>query len=244
MTPNWYISRVTTPAIQQVHDHVVREIISGRWPRTSRIPSERKLSEIIGLSRMTVRAGLQEAEKSGLIAPSPQRGWYVRDRVLSEPPAELQSFTEMAHALGFTPTSRLVERVVRAAQLDEAKALRLAPSSPVIAITRVRGMDARPVTVEDLVLPFDLVPWLETTDLTNASLYARLAEHGHQMTYSRYTVRAESASAELARALSMPDGAAVLVATETAYNAEGVAVLLGTNHYRGDAYQFTADLHR
>jgi GntR family transcriptional regulator len=230
--------------VARVKKRILDGIVSGRYPSGSRLPSERQFAEEIGLSRMTVRAGFQAASDDGLIGPSPQRGWYVRDLVLQEPPSRLQSFTEMAQELGFRPSSTVVDQRERPATLDEAHRLHLAPTAPVVAIRRVRSMDERPVTVEDLVIPAAVAPWLAATDLTDASLYELFAAHGIQFSYSRYTVQAQNASGTLASLLNLPVGGAILVATEVAVGRDAAPLLFGTNHYRGDAYQFTADLTR
>ncbi|WP_202867730.1 GntR family transcriptional regulator [Kribbella pittospori] len=233
------------PAVERVKKRIQDGIVRGRYPSGSRLPSERQFALETGLSRMTVRAGFQAASDEGLIVPSPQRGWYVRDLVLREPPSRLQSFTEMAHELGFRPSSEILDHRERPATLDEAHRLHLAPTAPVVAIRRLRGMDDRPVTVEDLVIPVAIAPWLPTADLTNASLYELFSTHGIEFSYSRYTVQAQNADAPLAALLNLPAGGAILVATEIAFAQDTTTPLLsGTNHYRGDAYQFTADLTR
>jgi GntR family transcriptional regulator len=238
------VATVTEPAVERVKKRIREGIVRGKYPSGSRLPSERQFALETGLSRMTVRAGFQAASDDGLIAPSPQRGWYVRDLVLREPPSRLQSFTEMAHELGFRPTSEILDHRERPATLDEAHRLHLAPTAPVTAIRRLRGMDGRPVTVEDLVIPVAVAPWLVDTDLTDASLYELFSTHGIEFAYSRYTVQAQNATETLATLLNLPPAAAILVATEIAYTQDTSPLLSGTNHYRGDAYQFTADLTR
>ena len=224
---------VGQPSVTRVKEHIRNGIVGGRYPSGSKLPSERQFAEEIGLSRMTVRAGFQAACDDGLIRPSPQRGWYVRDLVLQEPPSRLQSFTEMAHQLGFRPTSTVVHQRERAASLDEAHRLHLAPTAPVVAIRRVRSMDDRPVTVEDLVIPVAVAPWLPSTDLTDASLYDLLAQHGVELSYSRYTVQAHNANSTLAPLLNLPIGGAILVATEVAVGQDAAPLLFGTEPLPG-----------
>jgi GntR family transcriptional regulator len=78
-------------------------------------------------------------------------------------------------------------------------------------------MDGRPVTVEDLVIPVAIAPWLTTVDLTDASLYQLFSAHGIEFSYSRYTVQAQNADATLATLLNLPTNGAILVATEIAF---------------------------
>ena len=230
--------------MSRVKKRILDGIVSGRYPAGGKLPSERRFADETGLSRMTVRAGFQAAADEGLILPSPQRGWYVRELVLHETPSRLQSFTEMAEDLGFHPSSQVLEQRERPASLDEARLLHLAPTAPVVAVRRIRGMDGRPVTVEDLVIPVSVAPWIASADLNDASLYKLFESHGVEFSYSRYTVQAQNASAPMAALLNLPAGGAILVATEVAVGRGGLPLLFGTNHYRGDAYQFTADLIR
>lgn len=234
----------STSAIDTAAARIVDAVVSGRFSPGARLPGERALASELGLSRMTARAGLQAAAARGLIHSSPQRGWFVVETTVSEPPAELQSFTEMAHGLGLTPGSELIDRCVRTATLDEAQLLNVAPSSPVIVLRRVRALNGRPINVEDLLFAQSLFPWLAEIDLTDRSIYELLVEHGHTMLHSRYSVHAENADAALAELLGLPDGGAVLVAVETARDTNGTVVLHGISHFRGDAYRFTADLWR
>jgi GntR family transcriptional regulator len=52
---------------QQLRDVLVDSIESETWGVNERIPSENKLSEIYGLSRMTVRAVISDLVKEGYI---------------------------------------------------------------------------------------------------------------------------------------------------------------------------------
>ncbi len=243
---NWYIKGMTSsrPAVEEASRKIIDQIMSGRFTPGSRIPSERDLATELGVSRMSARAALQDVAAKGLLYSSAQRGWYVVEATVSEPPAELQSFTEMAQSLGLTPSSRIIKRQTRTGSIDEARQLSIAPSSPVVEIRRLRALNGRPVNLEDLVFPQELLPWLATKDLTNQSIYALLADHGHPMSHSRYTVQAENADAELAKLLELKLGGAILVATEVAHDVHGTIVLFGKSHYRGDAYRFTANLWR
>jgi len=52
-------------------------ILSGRWQKGDRLPSESKLVDHLGISRTTVRIALQSAEVEGLIRRAAGRGTFV-----------------------------------------------------------------------------------------------------------------------------------------------------------------------
>lgn len=246
-TRSWIgtVSGVATgTALNKAMETILEGIRLGRYPRGTALPSERVLSAQFGLARMTVRAALKQLETMGEVSASPQRGWYVRQLMVGEAPSTLQSFTEMAAERGLRAGSRVISREVRPAHLEEAEDLRIAPTAPVIAIRRLRTMDELPITVEDLVLPMSRVGWLADVDLEDASLYVLLAQHGIHLDHSQYTVTAVNAAPDIAAMLGLPAGAAILVADEITYARGEVAIIRGRNRYRGDAYQFVAQLVR
>jgi GntR family transcriptional regulator, arabinose operon transcriptional repressor len=61
----------------QLHNQLRQLILSGRWKRGSRIPSESELTAYLKVSRSTVRLGLQAAEIEGLIERTAGRGTFV-----------------------------------------------------------------------------------------------------------------------------------------------------------------------
>ncbi|MBU2670274.1 GntR family transcriptional regulator [Actinoplanes bogorensis] len=229
-------------ASTQAYEQLTRDLTVGRYAPGTRLPGERDLAGLLGVSRATLRLALSRLESEGVLQRSAQRGWFVPTQVLGEPPSTLQSFTEMARARGLRPTARVMVQEVRPASLDEAAKLRIAPAAPVLQIDRLRGMDGTPVCYDVVILP---ALALQDSDLTDKSLYDELRERcGIEVHRSAYTLVAESADTELARLLGITAGAPVLVGDEVAYTADGTPVLIGHNKYRGDAYRFEADLFR
>jgi GntR family transcriptional regulator len=215
------------------------------FPANGRLPSERALAEQLGVSRATVRQVLTALARTGLLRASPNRGWYVNASVLSEGPNILRSFTEDVSDRGFTPMSRVLGQRVRAATLDEAGSLGLAPAAPILELDRLRGMDDVPVGVDHALLPMRLVPGLDTIDLDQRSLYETLAERYHLVaTRCDYQVQAQAADERIARLLHLDPGAPVLVGSYTTYNEEEQPILCGWTSFRGDAYKFKASLFR
>jgi len=237
---------VTLPAAAaHAYDQLVQDLDLGLYAAGTRLPGERELSSRFHVSRATLRIALSALEGEGRVQRSAQRGWFVPAQVVGEPPSTLQSFTEMARARGLRPTATVLRQETRPATLDEASRLRIAPTSPVVQIDRLRGMDGTPVCFDVVVLPQQRAAEIATADLTDVSLYATLQELcGLAIHRSAYSVMAAVADAPLAKLLGTSVGAPILVGDEIAYTADGTPVLLGVNRYRGDAYRFEADLFR
>jgi len=215
------------------------------FPAGARLPGERELAGRLGISRSTLRLALGRLADEGRLRRSAQRGCFVPQEVVGEPPSTLQSFSEMAAARGLRAGARVLTQRARPADFDEARRLGVAPAARVVELRRLRTMDDVPVCVDLSVVIGARVPALAEADLTDRSLYATIEElAGIRITRSSYTVHAGACPADTAALLDLTPGAPVLIGDELSYDAAGSAVLLGQSVYRGDAYRFQADLFR
>ena len=231
--------------VQETKKRLGDEIRRGLFPPASRLPSERDMSATLGVSRSTLRQALSMLEDERLVTRSAQRGWFVSHQTIGEPPSTLQSFTEMAAARGLRATAKVLTQTVRPASLDEAEKLGIAPAAPVIHLERLRGMEGTPVCVDSVALVHARTAAISVLDLNDVSLYETLERYCNLTVYrSAYSVQAVPCDARIAELLRIEPGAPVLVGREVAYTADGVPLLFGVNHYRGDAYVFEADLYR
>ena len=221
------------------------DLASGKWATGSRLPSERSLSEELGVSRTILRHALRELADAGLLEPAAQRGWFVTRQRLSEGPNTLAGFTENARERGLNPGARIISQFVRPATFEEAEALGLSPAAEIVEIERVRTLDMLPTAVQTLCLPARLVPGLVRAPLEDASLYAvLLSEYGIKPSRCDYTLQAERAEGLVAKHLEISEGAPVLVGRERTVDSEERVICVGRIVHRGDAYRFTASLYR
>src|SRR5881409_4153752 len=72
------------------------------------IPSERRLSSDLGVSRLTLRAALDELVRDGYLDRRHGSGTYVTEPKISQP-LTLTSFSEDMRRRGMTPGSRTLE---------------------------------------------------------------------------------------------------------------------------------------
>ena len=65
------------PLYQQLYEELKKGIESGRLKKGSRLPSIRKFSEDLKISRTTVESAYQQLAAEGYIESRPQSGFYV-----------------------------------------------------------------------------------------------------------------------------------------------------------------------
>ena len=61
----------------QLHNQLRQLILSGHWPKDTRLPSENELTSHLKISRSTIRLALQQIEIEGLIERIPGKGTFV-----------------------------------------------------------------------------------------------------------------------------------------------------------------------
>ena len=166
------------PLYLRVYRLIADEIASGNLGPGDRLPSERDLTERLGVSRATVRRALGELAEDGLVEASAGRGSFVATGPLVEPPNELLSFTELGRRHGLQATARVLRLESRPATIEEAEAFGVAPGADLVELERLRlpGRGAR--RGRRHAVSAGAGPGALTMDFASASLYDLLEQSG------------------------------------------------------------------
>ncbi|MDQ0727232.1 GntR family transcriptional regulator [Microbacterium sp. W4I20] len=233
-----------TGASEAAAEHLRRLVRGGSFGSTGRLPSERELVDRLQVSRTTLRRALGMLADEGLVSSAPQSGWFVNEAPLGEPPRTLISFTEMARRRGVVPRTRVLSHVVREAKLDEAHQLMAAPVSPVLEVERLRSLGETPICIDHGVILLERTPGIEHVDLEDTSLYAEMGALGTEPARSNFVVEAIGADDREAELLDVPVGSPLLLGAETAFDAVGLPILIGSTRYRANVYRFYSTMLR
>ena len=104
----------STPLYLQLARFLSDEVLSGRYEAHEALPSERMLSESLGLSRVTTRKAIDQLTMQGLIERRPGSGNYIAPRIeqaLSRHQGRLQIESEPGRGSRFTarfPAHRVI----------------------------------------------------------------------------------------------------------------------------------------
>ena len=227
-----------TPLYLQLAELIRGQIREGEIRTGDALPSERELSDAIGISRVTVRKSLDVLLREGLLSRRHGSGTYIAPRI-EQPAALLAGFSADMAVRGHAPGSILVEKATGLPTPDEAMALGLGPNQLVHRLTRVRTANGEPLAIERAVVPAALLPSL---DAVGASLYAALEAHGARPVRGLQRLQASLATLQEAKLLSIPAGAAVLRIERRGFLPNGAPVELTRSAYRGDRYDFMVEV--
>lgn len=194
----------------------LKEMIEGVvYSPGDQIPSERELSEQLGVSRMTVRRAVENLIRRGLLERRSTNGTFVRQpQVLRRVGKDFaMGLTQLLVQEGVTPGSRLISFQEIRAPLKIAEKLGLRLGSPVFMLRRVRSANDSPFCIETSYLPAEFLPGLSAEDFANnASLYDLLRRrYNVTMVKNDETLKLSFATPEEAELLDLKTGAPVLL---------------------------------
>ncbi|MGH2551452.1 MAG: GntR family transcriptional regulator [Thermomicrobiales bacterium] len=182
-----------------------------------RLPAERDLAELVGMSRMTARQALAQLERNGDIVVRHGIGTFVSSPKVTYDALHLQGFTESASADGFSVSTRVVRLEIVDATPEIASQLELAAGAKVVKIARKRFVDQTPLLFETSFLPADRFASLIEEDLSTNSLYGLLERQFRvRLTHADESIEAGLAGDE-AEHLDLPAHQPVLVLSGVAF---------------------------
>lgn len=225
------------PRYQRLQE-ALRGLLGDEAAGSAVLPGERSLAAMTGYSRVTVRKALAGLAAEGLVRARAGSGTYVGERIVRSL-SRLTGFTEDLRARGLDPHVVFLERASGAATLEEAMALAVAPRTPVLRFRRLRFGGDRALALEHTVVPQAV---LGSADAVDESLYEALAKIGCRPSRALQRIRAVAADARSAELLEITAGAACLEIERRAFLPDGRAVEFTRSIYRGDAYDFAAEL--
>jgi GntR family transcriptional regulator len=202
------------------------------------LPPERDLAEELNVSRITVRKAIDGLVEEGLLIRKQGSGTFVTNRV-EKNFAKLTSFSEDMRARGRKPRSVWLDRAAGAVTPGESLTLRSSPGTPVYRFSRIRYADDAPMALEYATVLADCLPSVESVE---TSLYEALERTGNRPVRALQRLRAVLLTAEQAQLLKAQEKDAGLLVERVGFLKDGRAVEFSQSFYRGDIYDFVAEL--
>jgi GntR family transcriptional regulator len=208
------------------------------------IPSERQLSAEFGVSRLTLRAALDDLVREGYLVRRRGAGTFVSEPKIAQE-LTMTSFTEDMRRRGMTPASRTLELKVVPAGARLGRILRVSPSEPVMVAKRLRLADRETMAMETLHVPERLVPGLSAKELEKRSFYELLEDrYGIVIVGGTQTIEPTVTNEEESAALGVPLHSPAFLFERVTHAKDGEIIEYVSSLYRGDRYRLVTDLNR
>ncbi|MGC3939846.1 GntR family transcriptional regulator [Roseobacter sp. EG26] len=241
LSPNGWLQSDGGPRYLQLRQRLSEGVDQGILKAGSSLPPERELAAITNLSRVTVRKAIQALAEDGVIVQKQGSGSFVASDTpkFEQSLSRLTSFSEDMSRRGMASTSIWLERGVFMPSPDEVLALALTADASVSRIARLRTADNKPMAIERASLSTEMLP---NPLIVETSLYEVLEKAGLRPIRALQKISAINLAEDNANLLEVSPGEAGLRIERTSYLADGRVVEFTQSIYRGDTYNFVAEL--
>jgi GntR family transcriptional regulator len=208
------------------------------------IPSERQLSTDLRVSRLTVRAALDDLAREGYLVRRRGSGTFVSEPKIAQE-LTMTSFTDDMRRRGLRPSSRTLELRVTPAGARLGRLLHVSPSEPVVVATRLRLADGESMAIETIHVREHHVPGLSAADLEQQSFYELLRHrYGIEIVGGTQTIEPTVTDEEESSALGVPLHSPAFRFERVTHSETGEIVEFVESIYRGDRYRLVTALSR
>jgi GntR family transcriptional regulator len=208
------------------------------------IPSERQLSADFGVSRLTLRAALDDLVREGYLVRRRGAGTFVSEPKIAQE-LTMTSFTDDMRRRGMRPGSRTLDLRVVPAGARLGRVLHVSPSEPVMVAKRLRLADGETMAIETLHVRASLIPDLTARDLEKQSFYELLRErYGIVIVGGVQSIEPTVTNEEESEALGVPLHSPAFLFERVTRSQTDEIVEFVSSLYRGDRYRIVTELNR
>ena len=221
------------------------QILSGEVEADARLPSEPALAQEHGVSRVTVRRALDKLASDGMIERRPGSGTFVNGGKTSMPVvADFSNVLTHLVEMGRKTGVKLISFAYVNATPALANELRLDPGERLQRSIRVRLIDGQPFSYLVTHVPERIGSSYSEADLASTPLLELLERSGLVAERATQSIGATLAGPDVASALDLDIGAALLSMTRVVFEPSGRGIEHLQALYRPDRYSFHMELER
>lgn len=195
-----------------------------RVPKGTKLPSEPKLAEQLGVSRATLREAMRTFESQGLLRRRQGLGTFVvgPTQVIESGLEVLESIETQAERIGVAVTMGDFEIIHTKADHEQAGQLNLQKDDPLLKIRRVILTEGEPVAYLVDILPENLLsPEILENQFTGSVLDLLIHIGDPPLSISKTEISAAHAPVEVAKALKVQRGDTLLLLNALLFDEEG-----------------------
>ncbi len=230
---------------RQVYLLLRDRIAGGTFAEGAALPPEQSLAAEHAVSRITVRRALAELEREGLIVRRQGAGTFATPRHDPKPMvADLSDVLANIVAMGRDTAVRLLAFGYDRPAPHIAAALNLREGERVQRAIRVRLIDGKALSYLTTHVPERIGLTYSEAELASRPLLSLLERSGIAVAHATQEVSAVLATPEIAKALEVEVGSALIALTRIVFDGEGNGIEHLNALYRPDRYALRMDLMR
>ncbi|HLS08512.1 GntR family transcriptional regulator [Lentibacillus sp.] len=168
------------PLYKQIANNIKTDIADAKLSNGDAIPSETKLAQTYGVSRVTVREAIKQLVEEGVLYRIQGSGTYISHEKIEHDILKLQGFTEEMSSLDNNPSNEILAFQLMSPPEDAREWLKIGGDEKVYYVKRLRLADFEPLILEESYLPVDLFPDL-SIEVMKRSKYEYIGSKGYNI---------------------------------------------------------------
>ena len=232
----------------RVKTQLLNDISKQVYKAGNRLPAEREMCSIFGVSRITVRQALTELELDGWVKRIQGKGTFVQSpqqskmRKFEQVLSSNYSFSEELLKNGITPSSRVLSLMHIPAQQPLVSIMNVEEGHMIDVVLRIRLADDVPYAYETSYVLSEYLDGASADEIAQNGLYNTMEKHGGIRPDKAVEVLEAAIAPEVvAQALGRQGILSVMQIERTAYFRDKI-VEYCTSSVAGDKYRFRVKL--
>ena len=233
------------PLYDQVYQTLLQQIGDGTYPVQHKLPSEKELSELFNVSRITIRQALNQLQLEHLVYKIQGKGTFVSAPKTFQNISQLQGFAEAMRNMGHEVFNVVKEFRFIPATPQIASKLKLSVNSTVVEIKRIRLVDRKPVSFELTYLPEAIGVALQQINLSTRDVFLAIEEDlSIPLGHADLNIDATLADETLSELRQVDINAPLLRVERLTHNHEGHPIDFEYLYFSGESFQYRLRVDR
>ncbi len=214
-----YANLVNSDLTEKIEEY----IIGNNLGSGDRLPSERDFSQILDVSRMTLRDSIKKLCNTGVLENIHGKGTFVAQKRVCIDVLNFYSPRKQSGEDCDAVKYKLIGIEKVKAEGSIARHLNVAVGIDLYQIKRLRSVSKQRFAIETTYIPMSLCPGIEKFDLESNHLYKTYNNHYHmKLTHSNIDISIGQATFEEAEWLGISEGGYISVEKRTSFDKRDV----------------------
>jgi GntR family transcriptional regulator len=231
----------------QIKDRIKEQILTGKYQKGDKIPSERELCQLFEVSRITVRQAINEAIKEGLLFTAQGKGTFVADcgdYKIDQGLSRITPFRDSISGAGLLAGTKLLSYELQPVDFMLHKILNIDLEKTVLNLNLLGTASNEPFVLYQSYYEADLGMKLYHNALDKVEkgmVFSTIDLYEDPElipSYAEQTFEALIANESQAEILRIKTGTPLFLITSIIYTQKNLPVEYKKAFYRGDKYKF------
>lgn len=230
------------PLYFQLYESLSKRIHAGEIPNGFKLPSESRLAERLGVSRITIKRAFNELADSGLVSRKRGKGTLVTLNTALVVKGGVLEMTSNIAAIRHRTKAKLYNRSRDDIPESAFNALKLPMSASIEMTTHALLLNENAVTMSVTYAPSELIKNFSNEDIERESLITLMQEKGIRVSKADQVLTAIAATDYHAEVFSIPTGSPLMEIQCLMFDQTGTPCQFVKSYFLPEFYRYEMTL--